>query len=196
MALLVLPLALPTIENGQARFSPPGPKLAAATRDVKGNVMKAWLLCVVCCLLLRSDAGAAPIVREAFAGCQADWHWVPDNTTAHATLIDFFGNQLVPAWDENACRIVSGNGALRYRIGAFSSWGHDYENALLYKVVNSNETLLYNPFPMRTIPGIVSNVEYEATTVVVSNRMASGSAADQPAFFLSSSLSCSCFAVR
>ena len=205
--------------------------VATGTMEAKGIVMKAWLLCVVCCLLLRFDAGAAPIVHEVFAGCQVDWHWVPDNTMAHATLVDFFGNQVQPAWDGNRCRIVSDNGALCYRIGAvgngavlnhviagtngaaaylgqtdyrvalrfrplsaisenelivrfqdnankyvihigaFSGWGHDYENALLYKVVNNSETLLYSPFPQRTIPGIVSNVEYEATAVVVGNRI-------------------------
>ena len=193
--------------------------------------MKAWLLCAACSLLLHFESGAAPIVREVFAGCQADWNWVPDNTTAHATLVDFFGNQSQPAWDVNWCRIVSDSGALCYRIGAagsgtvlhhviagtngaaaylgktdyrvalrfrplssisenemivrfrdnankyvihigaFSGWGHDYENALLYKVVNDSETLLYNPFPRRTIPGLVSNVEYEATAVVVGNRI-------------------------
>ena len=65
------------------------------------------------------------------------------------------------------------NNADKYviHIGAFSGWGHDYENALLYKVVNNVETLAHSPFPQRIIPGIVSNVEYEATAVVVGNRI-------------------------
>ena len=193
--------------------------------------MGRFFICAAFCLAVQAGVSAAPIVREEFAGCEAGWHWVPDNTVAHARLVDYWSNSLQPAWDSNWSVLVPGDGAPRYRIGragagfvghhviagtngaaayldrtdyrvtmrfrplsansenemilrfqdnankyvihigAWSSWGHDYENATLLKVVNGVETQLYSPFPQRTIPGIVSNVEYEASAVVVSNRV-------------------------
>ena len=193
--------------------------------------MRRFLFYVALCLVFRTSVSAAPIVLEDFSGCVAGWHWVPDNTTAHARLVDYWSNSLQPAWDSNWSVLVPGEGAPCYRIGrvgagfvghhviagtngvaayleradyrvtlrfrplsatsenelilrfqdnankyvihigAWSSYGHDYENATLLKVVNGVETQLFSPFPRRTIPGIVSNVEYEASAVVVSNRV-------------------------
>jgi len=79
--------------------------------------MKRFMVCMVVLLLARLDVAAGTIFQEDFSECQAGWHWVPDNTTANARLIDYFQGIGAPVWDPNHCTLVSDAGGVCYRIG-------------------------------------------------------------------------------